>query len=149
MKPSNTISFHFLYDRFSFRDRKKVKRFLLDLFKKEGKVIAHISYIFCDDAYLLEINQSYLQHDTFTDIITFDLSEEKNQLISDIYISIERVKENSKAFTTSFESELLRVIFHGALHLCGYKDKTKADQMKMRQMEDYYLQQFFVSRETL
>ena len=122
---------------------------MLDLFYKEGKAVDHISYIFCDDAYLLEINQSYLQHDTFTDIITFDLSENKNKLISEIYISAERVRENAISFTTTFEKELLRVLFHGALHLCGYKDKTKSEQQKMRQMEDHYLQQYFVSRETL
>lgn len=105
--------------------------------------IEAINYIFCDDAYLLKINQQYLYHDTYTDIITFQLSPKGQALLSDIYISVERVRENASLFNTSIKRELHRVIFHGALHLCGYKDKTKADALKMRMAEEKALNLYF------
>jgi probable rRNA maturation factor len=109
---------------------------------KKIKVIS-ISYIFCDDAYLLSINKQFLKHDTFTDIITFDLSETIDELQAEIYISIERVRENAEKFKEDYQSELHRVIFHGALHLCGFKDKVPADKKKMQQMENKCLKEFF------
>jgi rRNA maturation RNase YbeY len=87
----------------------------------------------------LDINRNYLQHDYYTDIITFDLSENPKQTIGEIYVSIDRIRDNAKTLKTSLKDETLRVIFHGALHLCGYKDKSKADIATMRMKEDYYL----------
>ena len=106
--------------------------------ESEGKNEGDISYIFCGDDYLLEINFKYLKHNTLTDIISFDYTDE--DLISgDIFISIDRVKENSEKFNVSFQDELHRVMIHGILHFCGYKDKTKEEEQLMRSKEDYYL----------
>lgn len=150
MKKNPFIHFHFLYTSFYLPRRDRLKDFILELIEKEGRQTEHINYIFCNDEYLLAINQEHLQHDTFTDIITFDYStNKKEKIVSDIYISIDRVKDNAQLYHTTFQKELLRVIFHGVLHLCGYKDKTKDAQQLMRSKEDYYLNQYFVSRETL
>lgn len=116
-----------------------MKEAVIDLMNEEGKSFASIDYIFCSDEYLLGINQRYLNHDDLTDIITFDLSENDENLKGEIYISIERVKDNSILFNASFREELARVVFHGALHLCGYKDKSKQDQVAIRLKEDFYL----------
>jgi len=145
---STGIHFHFLTQPFFFRRRKELKIFLLGLFKKEGKKIKDINYIFCTDKYLLSLNKTHLKHNTYTDIITFELSPKNENLIADIYISVERVKENAQSFVTSFEKELHRVIFHGALHLCGYTDKTKKQSQLMRLKEDENLGLYFVPRET-
>lgn len=102
-----------------------------------------ISYVFCDDTYLLQINQDYLQHDTYTDIITFDLSDTAQHLQAEIYISVSRIAENAQEFDTTYSRELHRVIFHGVLHLCGFKDKSKADAKKMREQEDNCLRLYF------
>lgn len=105
---------------------------------------AQLTYIFCSDEALLGINQQFLDHDTLTDIITFDLSENKDTLTGEIYISIERVAENAQVFKTTYDRELHRVIFHGALHLCGFKDKTKKDAEKMRAGEDACLEAWYL-----
>jgi probable rRNA maturation factor len=102
-----------------------------------------LTYVFVDDATLLDMNQRHLQHDTLTDIITFDLSEVSEEIIGEIYISIDRVKENALKFKVGIANELHRVIFHGALHLCGYKDKKKSDQEIMRAMENEWLAAYF------
>ncbi|MEI6947535.1 rRNA maturation RNase YbeY [Paraflavisolibacter sp. H34] len=150
MEQSNeTVFFHHLYGYFYFPHRGRVKEFVRELASLEGKTIETINYIFCSDAYLLEVNQQYLNHDTFTDIITFELSEKGQPLVSDVYISIDRVKDNAQKFGATFTRELLRVIFHGALHLCGYKDKTEKEEKKMRAKEDYYLEYFRVPRDTV
>lgn len=107
--------------------------------KKEGE----INYIFCDDEYLLEINQQYLDHDTLTDIISFDYSV-GNELHGDIFISIERVRENAEDFSVSFDDELKRVMIHGVLHYCGYKDKSESDEQIMRNKEDEKIKMFHV-----
>lgn len=117
------------------------KQWLKNVIRKEGLVPGDISYLFCDDAYLLERNISFLHHDTFTDIITFD--RRVGEIVSgDIMISLERVVENAKKFSVSFEEELLRVIVHGTLHLCGYKDKTDEEAAEMRRMENESLAMF-------
>ena len=108
-----------------------------------------INYIFCSDDYLLELNKQYLNHNTLTDIITFELNAPGEPILSDIFISIDRVKENAKTLEIPFKQELHRVIFHGALHLCGYKDKKKEEQKLMRRKEDEYLNHYFVPRGTL
>jgi probable rRNA maturation factor len=102
-----------------------------------------LNYIFCDDHYLLEINQKFLNHDTYTDIITFDLSEKENELIGEIYISRERVIENAKKFNVTDLQELHRVVFHGVLHLCGFKDKTAMDKTEMTAAENRCLNLYF------
>jgi rRNA maturation RNase YbeY len=148
-KAQQTIRFHYLVPAFHFPDRNKLKSFLLKQLNKEGKRVEAINYIFCDDAYLLQINQQYLNHDTFTDIITFELSPKGQPLVADIYISIGRVRENASVFQTTFQKEFHRVIFHGMLHLVGYKDKTNAESKQMRVKEGEYLELYFVSRDTV
>ncbi|RYY86020.1 MAG: rRNA maturation RNase YbeY [Chitinophagaceae bacterium] len=136
------IHFHYIDQLFHFPKRTGLKDFLVKLAKAEGYKVAGVNYIFCDDAYLLEINRSHLNHDTYTDIITFPYNLSGQPIQSEIYISVERVRENAAGFGVPFLEELHRVIFHGLLHLCGYKDKTKADQKAMRSREDYWLKQY-------
>ena len=113
----------------------KHKVWLQQVVRKEGKVTGDISYVFCDDAYMLQQNNAFLQHDTYTDIITFD--ECVGDVISgSILISADRVAENASKFGKTFENELLRVVVHGTLHLCGYKDKSESEAKLMRQKED-------------
>jgi rRNA maturation RNase YbeY len=126
----------------SLRFRTKLKAFISKQCQKEGIRIEALQYVFCSDAYLLDINKRFLNHDFYTDIISFDLSEQKGSLVGDVYISIERVKENAKTEGNLYMHELLRVIFHGALHFCGYKDKKPADVKVMRSMEDKWLKAY-------
>ncbi|WP_215225490.1 rRNA maturation RNase YbeY [Echinicola shivajiensis] len=119
------------------------KKWLRQIAQKEGYSISDLNYIFCTDEYLHQINVEYLNHDTYTDIITFDNSEEENKIESDIFISIERVKENSKTEGQEFQKEILRVLSHGILHLCGYKDKSKEEALLMRKKEDESIDSFF------
>ena len=121
--------------------KNSLKILIMELFISEGKILNKIDYIFCSDNYLLQINKEFLQHDFFTDIISFDLSEGQN-INGEIYISLDRVKENAITHVSSFKNELCRVIIHGALHLCGYNDKKKSEKTTMRMKEDYYLQLF-------
>lgn len=137
-KSSSLVQFHFLKPA-SLTRRTLVKEVLRDLFKKERTELEQLQYVFCSDEYLLQINQQYLHHNYYTDIITFDLSENGGPVSGEIYISIDRVKDNARKFQSPFKHELLRVIFHGALHLCGYKDKMEKDQVAMRKAEDKYL----------
>ncbi|MFC4816315.1 rRNA maturation RNase YbeY [Flavobacterium sp. GCM10023249] len=109
----------------------------------EGKILGELTYIFCDDEYLLEINQQYLNHDDLTDIISFDYSED-NVISGDIFISIERVRDNANDLAVAFEDELKRVVIHGVLHYCGYKDKSEEEANLMRLKEDEKLQMFHV-----
>lgn len=109
----------------------------------QGYSIESLNYIFCSDFYLLQVNQEYLQHDYFTDIITFDNSEFPNVIEGDIFISIDRVEENSEIMQISFLHELLRVVIHGVLHLMGYDDKDDISKIDMRKMEDKYLDLYF------
>lgn len=122
----------------SLKNKKSLQKFIVMLFEKEGKPLEGLNYVFCSDLYLLEINKHFLKHDYYTDIITFNLSEGKG-IVGEIYISVERVMENSKEYKIKYTNELLRVIFHGALHLCGYKDKKKSEILLMKEKEEYYL----------
>jgi rRNA maturation RNase YbeY len=142
-KSAAKVHFHFLKGNNSLSDRTRLKFFIVSLFKKEGKILDDIHYIFCSDAYLLEINRQHLQHDYYTDIISFGLSRPGEPVNAEIYISIDRVKDNAKQFKVTFKEELHRVIFHGALHLSGYKDKNPKDQEVMREMEEKYLNLYF------
>lgn len=120
---------------FLFKNKIKIKQWIKDIVTREDKKLGEISYIFCDDNKILEVNKQYLSHDYFTDIITFDYVE-KDIISGDIIISIDRVKENSKSFNSSFDDELHRVIIHGVLHLIGYNDKTDKEQQLMREKEN-------------
>jgi len=124
---------------FKLKDKRKVKQWLKDTIEAEGFELDDLTYIFCSDAYLLQINQQYLNHDTYTDIITFDNSVAQLDITGDIFISIDRIRENAVKFGQTFTNELHRVIVHGVLHLLGYKDKTPNDNKKMTQKEDEYL----------
>lgn len=137
-----TISFNKADATATLQNRVALKSFIEKRVKKEGLNIESLNYIFCSDKYLLEINKQYLNHNYYTDIISFDLSEELGTLIGEVYISVDRVKDNAKTHGATFKEELLRVIFHGALHFCGYKDKKPTDAKKMRQMEDLWLTAF-------
>lgn len=121
------------------KNKLALKKWLKSTIETEKQKLGVLNYIFCSDAYLLEMNLSYLNHDTLTDIITFDNAEVKGLIEGDIFISIDRVKENSIKFEVPFEDELHRVMVHGALHLLGYKDKKKEEKEKMREKENYYL----------
>jgi probable rRNA maturation factor len=134
-----TISFNKADATATLKNRVALKSFIEKRVKKEGLSIESLNYVFCSDKYLLEINKQFLDHNFYTDIISFDLSEEPGKLIGEVYISVDRVKENAKTHGASFTEEFLRVIFHGALHFCGYKDKKPSDSKKMRQMEDLWL----------
>ena len=120
---------------FDLKGKMRVKRWITDIIKAQGKKVGDISYLFCDDAYLIEVNRSYLNHDTYTDIITFDYVED-NLISGDIMISVERVKENAQLFGSTFDQELHRVIIHGILHLLGQGDKTALEAAQMRKKEE-------------
>lgn len=119
-----------------------LKAFIAGIFKKEKQALASITYVFCSDAFLLQMNRDFLQHDYYTDIITFGLSEKGEPVEAEVYISLDRVKDNARNLQQTYRQETLRVIFHGALHLCGYKDKKKSEIELMRKKEDQYLRLF-------
>ncbi len=135
------VSFHYSDRQLSLKKKKKVKAFIeLQLFRAEKIKLIELRYIFCSDDYLLKINKQFLNHDDYTDIITFDLSDDsKNGIIGEVYISLDRVKENAVLLSNSFTDEVLRVVFHGALHLCGYQDKKDTDCKLMREKENFYI----------
>jgi rRNA maturation RNase YbeY len=124
---------------FKLKDKTLFKAWLKKVAEKEGFRINDLNYIFCSDQYLLQINLEYLDHDTYTDIITFDNSEDESILEGDIFVSIERIIDNSKTLNTSFDDEIKRVIIHGLLHLCGYDDKSIHDKAEMRLLESKYI----------
>src|SRR5437763_535937 len=132
----SAIKFHYLFKSFFFPRRGLLKAFIEGMLKKHHKSIGSVDYIFCSDEYLLEINRKQLDHDFYTEIITFNLSSLEEPLIAEIYISIDRVAENAKTFQSTFYDELHRVIFHGVLHLNGHKDKSKKEATAMRRAED-------------
>lgn len=136
------ISFNYEFD-FKLEDESLYSDWISKVISSEMKDEGEINYIFCDDEYLLQINQQYLDHDTLTDIISFDYSEGET-LHGDIFISLERVRENAIDFKVSFDDELKRVMAHGVLHYCGYKDKNEDDEMLMRQKEEEKMKMFHV-----
>lgn len=135
------IPIHFFSEdlEFTLKQKTNVRNWIKSTIIAEGYALDELNFIFCSDAYLLTINQQYLDHDTYTDIITFDNSEEEDRITGDIFISVERVRENANHFGVAFEDELHRVIIHGTLHLLGYPDKTKVEKTRMTQKEDEYL----------
>ena len=134
------IQFHTADQGISLPGKTILKTLLTDLFRKEGQQLAGLSIVFCSDDYLLDLNRQFLQHDYYTDILTFLMSERGAPVEGELYISVDRVRDNARALGVPALQELRRVIIHGALHLCGYKDKLKKDQALIRQKEDRYLQ---------
>ena len=139
------VRFSYADRRFSLKGKRVLQSYLVDLVKDERNIPCRLQYVFCSDEYLHGINVSFLDHDDYTDIITFDLSADNSSLIEgEIYISVDRVVANATEFAVSFQQEILRVIFHGALHLCGYGDKTEVEKVEMRAKENENLLKFGV-----
>ena len=124
---------------YKLKNKTAVKKWVTETIQAEGYKLKELTYIFCSDNYLLQINQQYLNHDTYTDIVTFDNSDIAGTIVGDIFISIDRIRDNTLKFGIAETDELHRVIIHGALHLVGYKDKTAPDKKKMTFKEDFYL----------
>ncbi|WP_282148674.1 rRNA maturation RNase YbeY [Algibacter lectus] len=131
------INFNYEID-FNLKGEEIVSKWIIDAISNEGFKLEEINYVFCDDEYLHKLNVEFLDHDTLTDVISFDYSVGKI-VQGDIFISVERVIDNAKDFEVEFDSELKRVMVHGVLHYCGYKDKTESDASLMREKEEYYL----------
>jgi len=131
----------FFYENLQESVNTDYQQWLEDIILSEGKKIGEINYIFCDDEYLLKINQDYLQHDYYTDIITFDYVKGKT-ISGEIFVSLQRISDNASTLSRDYEEELKRVLAHGILHLAGYKDKTEEEEKEMRRMEDLYLVKF-------
>ena len=121
---------------FTLADKESTIAWISKVINQEGAILEDLNFIFCNDDYLHQINVNYLDHDTYTDIITFDNSEEEGKIEGDIFISVERIEENSHSFNVSFDQELHRVIIHGVLHLIGYNDKTDEEKLLMRKKEE-------------
>jgi len=136
------ISFNYELE-FQLENEELFSSWISNVISSENKKEGDINYIFCDDEYILEINKQYLDHDYYTDIISFDYSV-GNELYGDIFVSIERVRENAVEFDVTFDEELKRVLAHGVLHYCGYKDKTEEEELIMRSKEDEKIKMFHV-----
>ena len=136
------INFHF-QKPCTLKERQRLKSFIVSVFKKYKIEAGSLEVIFCSDEFLLDINREYLQHDFFTDIITFDLASPGTPTAGEIYISVDRIRENARSLGVSFNNELHRVIFHGVLHLCGLRDKSASDKQEMRKAEDRLLSRYF------
>jgi len=139
MAKNYRVQFHFIAKNLKLQERNRLKNYILTLFRREHQHLSSLHYIFCSDAALLEMNRQFLNHDYYTDIITFTLSEKGYPIDAEIYISLDRVRDNATLLKQTYKRELHRVIFHGALHLCGYKDKTKQEVAIMRKKEEYNL----------
>lgn len=135
------IPIHFFSEEISFNLKNKnlLRKWIKQIITSEGHQLKELNFIFCTDEYLLRINQSFLQHDDYTDVITFDNSDLFKTIIGDIFISIDRIKENAKQNNVSLLNELCRVMIHGTLHLLGYKDKSKTDKKRMTKKENQCL----------
>ena len=137
------IHFFHIDTSFKFTSRRLLKEFIHDIFISNRVILKSLNIIFCTDSYLLEINKKFLQHDNYTDIITFNLAEPRKPIEGEIFISYDRVVENAQMFTTPLDQELHRIIFHGCLHLCGFKDKKAGEKAEMRRKEDDCLLKYF------
>lgn len=139
----SSVRFGYADRSLSLKGKRQVQDFVANLVWREAGKPCQLQYVFCSDEYLHGINVSFLQHDDYTDIITFDLSEQPENLVEgEIYISVDRVAANALELKVPFEQEMLRVIFHGSLHLCGFTDKTKVRKAQMRAKEDEYISLF-------
>lgn len=123
----------------NLKNRKAFKKLIISLFQEERFKLQCLNYIFCSDEYLLTVNIKFLNHSTLTDVITFPFSNPNEPIYGEVYLSVDRIKENAKLFNDKYQNELVRVMIHGALHLCGYTDKTKANKVQMRAKENYYI----------
>jgi len=132
---------HFFYENLPESVNTDYTIWLKDIIVSEGKKLGEINYIFCDDDYLLKVNQDYLQHDYYTDIITFDYVKGKT-ISGEIFVSLQRISDNASTLSKKYEEELRRVLAHGILHLCGYKDKTEEEEQLMRNKEDFYIAKY-------
>jgi rRNA maturation RNase YbeY len=126
----------------ALRNREKLKSFIVHIFKREGIKLNSLNYIFTNDKEVLQINKKYLNHDYFTDIITFELNSIDEPVTADVFISSERIRDNVKKYKSTINNEAHRIIFHGALHLCGYKDNLKNQKAQMKSKEDFYLNKY-------
>jgi probable rRNA maturation factor len=142
--PSSAVHFFTEDINFTLKDKRIIKAWIKATIAAESYELEELNFIFCSDEYLLRINQDYLNHDTYTDVITFDNSEGFKIITGDIFISIDRIKENAKDLDVPVTQELCRVMIHGTLHLLGYLDKKKADKALMTSKEDHYLAQLAV-----
>ena len=133
-----SVSFHSEQIKYTISNASSISEWLKEVCTKEGKSLLEVSYIFCSDAYLLEMNRQFLDHDYLTDVITFDYCD-GNDVSGDVFISVDRVSENAISVRASTIDEMHRVIVHGLLHLIGYNDKSKAEKTLMTEKEDYYL----------
>ena len=124
---------------FEVSQKDKLRLLLKEVCKQENAQLSFINCVFCSDEYLLQINKKHLKHNFLTDIITFDFSEKKDQIEGDLYISVDRVKENAKKYGDTFKTETIRVVLHGLLHLIGYKDKSEKEKKRMRVLENKYV----------
>lgn len=131
----------FFYEKLPETVNAEYKKWLEEIILSEEKKLGEINYIFCDDEYLLKINQDYLQHDYYTDIITFDSVKGKT-ISGEIFVSLQRILDNASTLSKNYEEELRRVLAHGILHLCGYKDKTESEEQEMRSKEDFYITRY-------
>ncbi|MES2380717.1 MAG: rRNA maturation RNase YbeY [Bacteroidota bacterium] len=135
------IQFNNIDTSYTIKEKKMLKDWIKYALKKEAFTCSFININICSDKYLLDLNISALQHDYYTDIITFELNDKGEPIEGDLYISIDRIKENAKTEKVTVDKELRRVIIHGVLHLCGYKDKTKQESLTIRGKENYYLKE--------
>lgn len=131
----------FFYENLTETVSTDYTKWMEEIILSEGKKMGDINYIFCDDEYLLKINQDYLQHDYYTDIITFDSVKGKT-ISGEIFVSLQRISDNASTLSKNYEEELRRVLAHGILHLCGYKDKSEEEEQEMRRKEDYYIARY-------
>ncbi|MBL7809630.1 MAG: rRNA maturation RNase YbeY [Chitinophagales bacterium] len=139
--PDALVSFHFEDVQFELPDEQQLSDWLQDVVKNEGKAFIEVNYIFCSDEKLRDMNEEYLDHDYYTDVITFPYSDDA--VHGDVFISYDRVADNARQLNVAFEQELCRVLVHGVLHLSGYLDKTDAEEKVMREKEDFYLKRMF------
>jgi rRNA maturation RNase YbeY len=144
----NEVKFYSADIKIPVKERKHFRECILQVFAREGYKLKRISYVFGTDEFLLNLNRQYLKHDFYTDVLTFLISENNKAIEGEVYMSAERIKENAKIYKLSYQKELLRVMIHGALHLCNYDDQTRKARRFMQQKEDFYIQLYNDSRET-
>jgi probable rRNA maturation factor len=140
------VSFHSADKQLTLKNKTRLKEFIASIFDQEDKALKKLDYIFCSDGYLLQMNNDFMQHDFYTDIITFPLSDKHQPIVGEVYVSLDRVKDNAALHNASVLDETLRVLFHGALHLCGYGDKSAKEIKAMRAKENFYINLFHVEQ---
>lgn len=140
------VLFHTADKQLKLKNKTALKEFIASIFDHENQPLKKLDYVFCSDEYLLQMNKDFLQHDYYTDIITFPLSDKHQPIAGEVYISLDRVNDNASQHNASVLDETLRVLFHGALHLCGYGDKSKNQIKAMRAKEDFYINLFHVKQ---